>query len=96
MDNGREIAQTTWNQIPTMTKMACGARERMFDAKGTLTFKVGGKPMRFVCIELDPSDTYNVEHYRLKRGSYDKVSLESASGVYADALGEIVYHMVNK
>lgn len=96
MSNGRDIAQTTWQQISTQTKMACGARERMFDAAGTLTFKVGGKPMRFVCVELDASDTYNVEHYRLKRGSYDKVSLEAVSGVYADRLSEVVYRMVNK
>lgn len=87
----------TWKQIPIMTKMACGAREAMtYDEGRNIRFKVGGKPMRYVEVELDASDTYTVRYLRIKRGSYARIVLEEKTFVYADMLGEIIYHMVNK
>ena len=90
-------AQIIWKQIPTMTKMACGVREaRQVEEGQALTFKVGGLPMRYITVRLDPTDTYTVEYFRIKRGSMKRVELEKAEGVYADMLGEVLYHQVNK
>ena len=90
-----EQANTAWKQIPMMTKMACGAREAKV-SDGKLVFKVGGKPMRFVEVALNGLDLYDVTHFRIKRGSYERVELESTEGLYNDMLGEAIYHMVNK
>jgi hypothetical protein len=85
-----------WKQIPVSTKMACGAREPRCSSDGKLCFRVESKPMRFVEVSLDADDTYTVEYLRVKRGSYDRVSIEKASGVYVENLGETIYHQVNK
>lgn len=90
-----EQANVAWKQIPMMTKMACGAREARVSS-GKLVFKVGGKPMRFVEVALNGSDLYDVTHVRYKRGSYERVELESTSNVGCESLGETVYRMVNK
>jgi hypothetical protein len=89
-----EEANTAWKQIPIMTKMACGAREAKV-SDGKLVFKVGGKPMHFVEVALN-LDLYDVTHFRIKRGSHERVEMESAEGIYNDMLSEVVYHMVNK
>ena len=91
-------AQVAWKQIPTMTKMACGARNAHYDKTGNeLTFKVGGKPMRYITVAYVPGrDTYDVVHFRVKRNDYSRVELERATDVYADGLGEVIYHQVNK
>jgi len=91
----RDQANVAWKQIPVMTKMSCGAREAKFSS-GKLVFKVGGKPMRYIEVELSGGDLYDVKHFRLKRGSYSRVELESADGLFNDMLGEAIYHMVNK
>jgi len=101
MDNmdkavAKQIANTTWQQIPVMTKMACGVREATICPGGTLRFKVGGLPMRFIEVALNGSDLYDITYYRIKRGSYDKVVLETCEDAYNDMLGEVIYHMVNK
>lgn len=90
-----EQANVAWKQIPVMTKMACGAREAKVSA-GKLVFKVGGRPMRYVEVALNGLDLYDVCHFRLKRGSYERVELESASDVGCESLGETIYRMVNK
>lgn len=83
------VGSTIWKQIPISTKMAVGAREPISTGRATLRFKV----LRgsFVDVTLDASDTYTVEHYRVKRGTMDKVSLGKVSDVYAENLGSIVY-----
>ena len=90
------VAQITWSQIPVMTKMACGARNASYNKEGKLSFKVTNKPYRFVEVVLAGDDTYSVEYIRIKRGSLERVSLERSQGIYADMLGECIYHMVNK
>lgn len=85
-----------WKQIPVMTKMACGARQPRCSSDGKLAFRVESKPMRFVEVTLNADDTYAVEYLRIKRGSYQRVSIEKAEGVYAEDLGETIYHQVNK
>ena len=91
-----EVVQTIWRQISIHTKMACGVRD-MISRGNELKFKVHSKPMRYVRVEYMPGpDLYDVEYFRLKRGSLDKVSMESAEGVYADMLSELIYDMVNK
>jgi len=89
-------AQIAWKQISTWTKMACGAREAKA-SENELTFKVHSKPMRFIQVAYQAGlDLYAVEYFRIKRGSYQRVTLESLEGVYADQLSETIYHMVNK
>jgi hypothetical protein len=82
-----------WEQIPLATKMACGAREPFIIDCG-IEFRAG-RSLR-ISVVLEPSDTYKVEAYRIKRGSYEKVILESIEQVYVDNLGEVIYRMVNK
>lgn len=94
--DGMTIANTTWKQIPVMTKMACGARQPIGSKDGTLTFKVGGGPMRFVQVKLNGLDLYDVEFGRVKRGSYERVVMKSAENIDAENLGEAIYHMVNR
>ncbi len=90
-------ANTAWKQIPVMTKMACGAREATTHGKNELTFKVGSKPMRYVRVTYLPgSDLYAVDHFRVKRNDYSQITLKKVAGIYADQLGETIYHMVNK
>ena len=89
-------AQIIWKQIPVMTKMACGARKPTTNGDNELTFKVGGKPLRFIRVEYTPDDLYNVTHFRVKRNDYTQVVLEEANGIYADQLGEVIYNQVNK
>jgi hypothetical protein len=94
--------QIIWKQLSMHTKMACGAREAKlcttrssvgFDG---IIFKVGSLPMRYVEVELDASDTYVVRALRFKRSTYEKITLEEHTGVYADMLNEVVYRAVNK
>ena len=87
-------AQTAWNQISIGTKMACGARQATASAD-KLTFKVHNLPHRYIEITLS-ADLYNVEYLRLKRGSFERITIDSAEGIYNDMLSETVYHMVNK
>ena len=90
--------QIIWSQIPVMTKMACGARQAVLTHEGKgVQFRVTNKPMRYVEVVLDEgADLYNVTHGRVKRGSYEHVIMETANGVFAEDLGEVIYHMVNK
>ena len=88
--------QVIWQQIPVMTKMACGARKAVLTETG-VRFQVGGKPMRYIEVTLDAAnDTYNVRHFRVKRNDYSQIDLETLTGVYADMLGEVCYRAVNK
>ena len=79
-----------------MTKMACGAREATRTSEGKLRFKVGGKPMRYIEVSLNGADLYDVVHFRIKRNDYSRVELESTTDLFADTMGEVIYHMVNK
>jgi len=89
------VGQTIWSQIPVMTKMACGMRDAFVGEHGELTVKVG-RAMTWIKISLNGLDLYDVEHIRVKRGTYENVILESASNVDCESLSEVVYHMVNK
>lgn len=85
-----------WRQVPVMTKMACGARSPRRTSDGKLIFKVHSKPQRWIEVALNGLDLYNVCYFRLKRGSLERIELESVDDLYADMLGETIYHMVNK
>lgn len=90
------VANTIWKQIPMTTKMAVGARKPIADSdKKSLKFQVLRAPMRFVMVTLDPSDTYTVEFFRLKKNNYQKVTLGKQSGVYAEDLGHIIYGLTH-
>ena len=88
-------ASITWRQISVATKMACGARAPVAYGVGDvgLCFKVGGR-MRWVEVELDPSDTYTCRLVRMS-GATRHVT-EEHTDIYCDVLSECVYHMVNK
>ncbi len=85
-----------WKQISISTKMACGARNATRTTTGNLRFQVESKPHRYIEISLNGLDLYEVEYYRLKRGTYEKVSIEGEADVYAENLSELIYHMVNR
>ena len=76
--------------------MACGARGARSNSENELVFKVHSKPMRYIMVTLNAQDLYDVEYFRLKRGSGDKVSMKSANGIFNDQLSEIIYDFVNK
>ena len=86
------IANTIWSQISTSTKMACATRNPLSLGTGDsahIRFKVGGRS-RYVEISLDPTDTYTVRYFQVKR-SNDRVVISETSGVFAENLSETVY-----
>lgn len=87
--------QIIWKQITVMTKMSCGAREAALIENG-IRFKVGGKPMRFVEVTLSADDTYKVNHFRLKRNDYSRITVKNSEGVYVSELNETLYDAVNR
>lgn len=90
-------ANIAWQQISIPTKMACGAREATSHGEDKLTFKVHSLPLRYIEVEYVPGlDLYNVEYFRIKRGTHERVTLERYEGVYNDMLSEMIYKMVNK
>ncbi len=76
-----------------MDRMAVGARDFTRDENGNITFKVMTKPYRFISIVLDPSDTYTVTYFKIKRGSWEKVILKEYDTIYCDMLGDTIYRM---
>jgi len=68
---------------------SCGAQAHTYNAK-SMTYKVGGGPMRFITITLNPRDLYDVELFRIKRGSYDRVTMAEMEDIYADKLASVV------
>lgn len=91
----KTAAQTAWTLISIATKMACGARAATCMGENKLQFKVERRPYRFVCVEFVPGH-YNVEYFRLKRGSFQKVSIQKSEGVLAGMLSELIRSMVNR
>ena len=89
------IGNTIWRQLPVMTKMACGMREPKVGENGELTVKVG-RAMTWLTVSLNGRDYYDVELYRFKRSTWERVTLETATDVDCESLSEVVYHMVNK
>jgi len=88
-----QVGTTIWSQIPLTTKMAVGAREPLLIRSG-VEFRAG-RELR-IQVVLDASDTYKVTAYRLKRKTHERIVLEEHTEVYAENLGEIIYHAVNK
>jgi hypothetical protein len=83
-------ANTAWKQIPISTKMACGFRSPI-----NCGHYLGIKSNRsHVIISLSPVDTYNVYVISV-RNSHVKIK-EQQTDVYAEDLGEVLYHMLNK
>lgn len=88
-------ARTAWAQIPTMTKMACGARHPIA-ATNHLQMTVGKRGLRLF-ITLTPNDTYNVYLVSTLGRTGDALKIKATvTDVYCDTLGEVVYHLVNK
>jgi hypothetical protein len=90
--------QIIWSQISIQTKMACGARQAVGGDDG-LHFTVGRSKLTKVRVTLDTAaDLYDVEFLKFKRGSYmtEFTVVESANGIFAEDLSEVVYRMVNK
>ena len=101
----RTKAQTIISQIPAMTRMACGFRNVSFligdgnaDFDVKVTAKVG-RANRLIEIRLELNDTYTVRLIRVPTSRAKDQSLETLEehlDVYCEALGEVVYHAVNK
>ena len=94
-NNGQQIAATTRSQIRPMDLMAVGAQRGTytFDKEGTLKFKVGGR-MKWIEIALE-NDTYTVRLVRIKAKTFERVIVDSVSGIYNDMLSSAinnVYH----
>lgn len=84
-----------WRGMSLHTKMYCGVRKATLIEDG-LRFKVGGKPMRYIEVTLDGGDLYTVCYYRLKRGTYERIVLDVATGIYASMLDEVLCKAVCK
>jgi hypothetical protein len=83
-------ANTAWKQIPMGTKMACGFHSPI-NGGHYLAIKSNRS---HVIISLSPMDTYNVYVISIRA---DKVKIkEQQTDVYAEDLGEVLYHMLNK
>ena len=96
-----QIAMTIMDQIPVMDKMAVGYRNPQAmmespEARGGLRFKVNQQPKRYVEIELCWNDTYRVTYFRLKRGTYERITLAKSDNIYCDMLGSEIYNMTQK
>ncbi len=92
-DEARNIANTTWEQIPIGIKMSVGARNLSYDKDGTLIFKCMIKPMRFISVRLNSLDLYHVTYFRWTWGMKEKIILKEEDGIYNDMLGEMIYQM---
>ena len=92
-----KAGNTTWKQLTIMTKMACGAHKPVLfgDDGEHLRFKVGGKRMTYLEVELAPTDTYTARLVRWTK-KYERVVMEEVTGVYVDCLNETVYGLCNK
>lgn len=84
-----------WKQLQMTTKMAVGAREAVLTKKG-IKFKVERKPFRYISIDVNSKDLYDVEYFRLKRKTYQKVSIKKKKDVPVENLNSVVYALVNK
>lgn len=85
---------TTRRQIGVMNLMACGARD-FVTGPDSLAFRAGSKRgiVAKVIVTLDPDDTYTVRYVAMKARTYEIVTDESVSMVYADSLGATVRQM---
>lgn len=89
-----EVAHTILEQLGSNRFMVMtGARNMTAGRQGlgslTMTLPRG----RYLRITLDASDTYTIEHFRIKRGTFERVELASEAGVYAEDLGQIFEKM---
>jgi hypothetical protein len=89
------IVNTIWSQIPIAIKLACGARDPKAADEHTLIFTVA-RGLRYVQIQLNGRDLYDIRHFRLKRGTLEAIPIDQRGDVYAEDLGECLYHMINK
>ena len=98
-------AETIIEQIGAGNRMACGFRDPIFSAGSPsddydvrVTAKVG-RASRYIEVTLTLLDVYNVRLIKVPTARAKDQSLktlESAEGVYAPSLGEVIYKMVNK
>ena len=78
-----------------MTKMAVGARKAVLTDSGC-RFKVL-RSMRYVEVTYEAGpDLYSVDFFRVKRTTYEQISLGDVTGVYADQLSDIVYSLCHQ
>lgn len=94
-----EQAKEIWRQIGIGTKMACGARMPLADAKDgkpCLSFRVEIKrgSIYHISVVLEPSDTYTVALTSCRGGTVKE--LERREDVYCDHMSEVIYRMCNK
>lgn len=103
MNTQREMmkaqAKVIWSQISVSTKMACGAREALYDVdkdKPYLTFRVtiSAGVRHQIQVWLEPSDTYTV--VLLAQRGFNVKEADRKEDIYADNLSDIIYHMCNK
>jgi len=82
------IARTIVDQIGNHAFVMMGAVNLVSDER-SLTFKVRGSRLAtHVKVELDPSDTYTVTFYKIRK--FDVREVGSVGMVYADALRLVI------
>lgn len=97
-----DIANTISAQLGRMTRMELGTKTLLAlpakdEVLGGLELHLGGASEtrgKRVAITLKASDLYDVEVYRLRRGTYEKVTLDTVHGIYCDQLMHVVREMV--
>ena len=89
------VGNIIWQQIPVMTKMACGMRDAHLIPKG-LCVTVGRAQTRLE-ITLNGGDLYDCRLIHIGRAPKRAVTVvEEHTDIFCEDLGEILYHMVNK
>ncbi len=95
--------QTIWTQIEMGVKMSLGARQPVGsddnkDCNAYLHFTVGPcrKGLDKIVIRLNPLDTYDIELIRMKRKTYEQITLAIANNVYVENLNRVLLDMEAK
>jgi hypothetical protein len=95
-DTTKQIAETLLKQIGrgTLAMLGAGtlvALDETRTRRGGLQFSIKGcKRGNKLVIELDPSDTYNVQLYRLRNHGLDCKLIEEVPFVYVDSLHDTI------
>lgn len=91
-NNNQTPAHIIAQQIGGGAFYMMGTQRRLAGDNGnSLTFNVRGtKRCKWIKITLDPSDTYSVKAFRVKRGKEEMILTGQAVNIYSDQLSEII------
>jgi hypothetical protein len=83
------VAEIIREQIGPIAFLMMGTKKDIWKDGNSLIFKVRGSKWQKIKITLQPSDTYDVEFFRIVRGTF-KVVQKKVEDVYVDMLHDII------